>query len=219
MSFKTEADMFEPLRDYFEGAGYEIYSEVVLPGGGRADIVAANAQQIVCIEMKKTLSMTLIDQVIERKRSFAYVYIAIPERKVGFPRFLERIFRKYGIGILYVHSDGSIQTERAAVYRRAFDKKTDIRAYLKQEQKYALAGGSKGGGYITDYRLMIIRVRRYLEAKGDWIELREVLQHCETYYKSPVSSLSSALRQFESEWCEVETRNKKLHVRAKQNNN
>lgn len=219
MTFKTESDMFEPLKKHFLEAGYEVYSEVVLPGGGRADLVAANDTKIVCVEMKKSLSMDLIDQVIERKASFAYVFLAIPERKTGFPRFIERILRQYGIGILYVMKDGYIHEERPSLYRRAFDKKTNIKSYLKPEQQTGIPGGSKGGGYVTEYGLMIKQVRRYLERKKDWVELGQILKDCETYYRSPRSSLSKALRGYEKSWCELEVMNGKLHARAKVANN
>lgn len=215
MSFKTESDMFDPLKTHFEESGYEVYSEVVLPGGGRADLVAASDKQIICVEMKKSLSMDLIDQVIERKASFAYVFIAIPERKSYLPRFVERIFRKYGIGILYVTKGGRVYEKKAALYRRAFNKRTDIKSYLKPEQQTGIPGGSKGGGYVTEYSLMITRVKRYLEQKKDWVELGELLEHCEIYYSSPRSSLSKTLRGYESSWCELEVMNGRLHARAK----
>lgn len=215
MTFKTESEMFEPLKVYFEEKGYVVYSEVVLPGGGRADLVAADDKRIVCVEMKKSLSMDLIDQAIERKASFAYVFLAVPERKSYLPRFVERIFRKYGIGILYVTKGGQVYEKKAALYRRAFDKNVDIGSYLKPEQRNGIPGGSKGGGYVTEYSLMISRVRRYLERKNDWVELGKILEDCETHYSSPRSSLSKALRGYESSWCEMQVMNGRLHARAK----
>lgn len=215
MSFKTESDMFEPLKAHFVESGYEVYSEVVLPGGGRADLVAADDKQIICVEMKKSLSMDLIDQVIERKASFAHVFIAIPDRKSYFPRFVDRIFRKYGIGVLYVTKNGRVYEERKSLYRRAFNKKVDIKSYLKPEQQTGIPGGSKGGGYVTEYSLMISRVKRYLEQKKDWVELGEILEHCEIYYSSPRSSLSKTLRGYESDWCETEVINGRTHARMR----
>jgi hypothetical protein len=215
VAFKKESDMFEPVKSYLEHQGYEVYSEVVLPGGSRADIVGLDKHRTVCIEMKKTLSMDLIDQAIERKSCFAFVYLAIPERKSPLPRFVERIFRQHGFGILYVLDDGDVYEKRKPIYRRAFNKKFDPAYYLKPEQKIGVPGGTQGGGYVTDYSLMIRDVKRYLSRQTDWVELGQVLEHCEVRYSNPRSGLSKALRSFETDWCEVKKINHRLHVRMK----
>lgn len=215
MAFKKESDMFDPIKSYLERQGYEVYSEVVLPGGGRADIIGLDRHQTVCVEMKKSLSMDLIDQAIERKAYFAIVYLAIPERKGGLPRFIERIFREHGFGILHVLEDGDVYEKRKPLYRRPFSKKFESSRYLKPEHKVGVPGGTSGGGYVTDYGLMIRDVRRYLSRQADWVELGQVLQHCETRYANPRAGLSKALRSFEKDWCEVKKINRRLHVRMR----
>lgn len=220
MTFKTEADMFEPLRQFFLEHRYTVYSEVVLPGGGRADIVAVDGKYPVCIEMKKSLTLDLIEQVIERKAYFPYVLIAIPDRRTPIHKFIRRIFKEHGIGILYVNpKTESVRLVERSFYRRPYKKLKgrQLLEYLKPEQIDGLPGGTRGGGYVTDYSTTIAGVRRFLRShRGKWVSFDLVLDRCTTHYASPRSGLRQALMTFEKGWCESRVVDRRLQFRHKE---
>lgn len=214
---KNESDLFLPVKTFFEEKGYDVYSEVVLPGGGRADVVAYMEPVATVIELKKQLSMELIEQALDRRRSFPYVYVCVPERKKPLYRFVEKILRDAGIGVLEYTSGGYIRMKKAARFKRSLGfQARKWNEILRPEHKTWLEGGASGGGYVTDYRLTMERVKSYLRIKGsEWTTIDDILNHCETHYAAPKPSLSQALRKFEDAWCESKVEGRKLHFRYK----
>jgi hypothetical protein len=104
-----ETDLFAPLAAYFEAAGYRVDAEVK-----NCDLVARKDQELVLVELKTSLNLTLLLQAIERQRLSNLVYIAIPSKALGRPgsrrTALIRVFRRLEIGILTVDvSKGTVQ--------------------------------------------------------------------------------------------------------------
>lgn len=79
-----------------------------------------------------------------------------------------------------------------------------------------LKGGHSGGGYITPYRITMDNVQQYLKRAGDWRSIKDILDHCETHYASPRTSLAKALQDFEDDWCEVKKAGGKLYFRYRE---
>lgn len=90
-----------------------------------------------------------------------------------------------------------------------------------------MQGGSTCGGFYTPYRHTMQLVRELLERRrrhnsriidgnDGWMTVSEILEECETHYATPKSSLSSALRSFEHDWCEWKKEDGKLWFRATQ---
>lgn len=96
-----ESDLFEPIKDWLEERGWEVFAEV---SGyeGIADIVGRQRKMYCIVEMKTSLSHEVIDQAIRWVGYVHYIYIAIPKRKSAIPRYLEQLFREKGIGVLEV---------------------------------------------------------------------------------------------------------------------
>lgn len=54
-----ESELFEPVKEWLEEKGYEVFSEVSprYSGGKRADIIGRNSRAIAIVELKTTLSL------------------------------------------------------------------------------------------------------------------------------------------------------------------
>ncbi len=71
-----EEELFSPIKSLFENMGFTVNAEVK-----NCDVTASNADGFIVIEIKRTLSVALLAQGIDRQRTGADVYIAVPKPK------------------------------------------------------------------------------------------------------------------------------------------
>lgn len=69
----NETELYEPIRDYLIEQNYTVNSEVL-----NCDITAIKDKELIIIELKTSLNLTLILQAVNRQKSADSVYIAIP---------------------------------------------------------------------------------------------------------------------------------------------
>lgn len=204
--------MYEPLKEYMENLGYEVYPEIEVGWNKRADIIGRNSPAICIVEMKTSLSMELLDQAIRWIPYAHYIYIAIPERKKDIPVIVRRVLSQHKIGILEVSSYKwqKVHDSLPARFNRP-RLNTNWDKYLTPLHKtWDIQGGAVQGGHLTPYKRTIHHVRNYLARQRDWVYMKDILEHCETHYASPKNSLSNALRKFEHDWCETKLHKNKL---------
>jgi hypothetical protein len=236
-----ESDLFIYLKDYFSVNPYnEIFTEVLGLEGGRPDIVIRTDKKIITIvEMKTSLSMELLEQSVNWRYKANYVYIAIPERKnKRINRFALKILKDNGIGILLIKVPSKAESnidEGDLEYRdcvtemmkpKLFRPKKDVIGWnniLKHIYKYEnnIAGGSKGKGYNTPYKAMIIDVKRYIyRNKNKFVQINELIEKLDSiksHYSNPKASLYNALSSIEDEQFEMSVVNKKILFRLTEN--
>lgn len=249
-----ESDLFPPVKSWLEGNGFQVYSEVSPQRmSTRADVAGITPLLTVVVELKQTLSLDLIEQAINWIPHANYVYVAIPRRKQEVKWLVQNLLKQHGIGLLEVDlTTGEIfvrswrRAPRPRLNRRITDYiKSSLTEYHLQ---HSPDGGHAGGGYITPYRITMLKVKELLAAvrhgnrrwrvwggisrffAGDdgkqidldrdfpdgWIDIKTILQFCETHYASPRASLSHALQSFESDWCEVKKERGKLWFRLRE---
>lgn len=215
-----ESDLFVYLKNYFEvNPSNEIFTEVVGLFGGRPDIVVRNKKLITIIEMKTTLSMDLLEQVMNWRYRANYIYIAIPRPKKMINRFAYNILKENGIGILYVEIPKS-KVEMEFLNNGEIEHRYYVTEYLRPklfrvnsenwEDKLKdiyrcennIEGGSRGKGYNTPYKAMIHDVKKYIHRNKNapipLKELIETLSCVRQHYSNPKASLYSALTTIES---------------------
>lgn len=69
----AETDLYRPLYKYLSKEGYTVRSEVM-----NCDITAVKDDNLIIIELKKTLNIALLVQAVERQKITESVYVAIP---------------------------------------------------------------------------------------------------------------------------------------------
>ena len=95
-----EYELFEPVKQLFCNAGYKVNAEVL-----DCDVTAVKDDELIIIELKRSLSVTLLAQAIERQKTGAKVYIAVPKPSKYSPkRFRETLYviRKLELGLIFV---------------------------------------------------------------------------------------------------------------------
>lgn len=95
-----ESDLYEPVRALFAGLGYKVNAEVL-----DCDVTALKGDELIIIELKQSLSVILLAQALERQKTGAKVYIAVPKPKKYSPKTFRDtlyILRKLELGLIFV---------------------------------------------------------------------------------------------------------------------
>lgn len=102
-----ETDLAQPIINCLESRNWDVYQEVPC-GSGVADIVAVLDEKIWVVELKKSLSLQLLDQAIDRCAKVHYVSIGIPYRNMNRKHYyaVETILNHCGIGMFMVGANG-----------------------------------------------------------------------------------------------------------------
>lgn len=80
--------------------GYKVNAEVL-----NCDMTALKEDELIIIELKRSLSVTLLSQALDRQKTGAAVYIAVPKPKKYAPRkFRDTLYvlKKLELGLIFV---------------------------------------------------------------------------------------------------------------------
>lgn len=193
----SELEVAAPVVAYLRAAHWEVYQEVSLGYGARTiDIVATQGPLLWAVEVKRTLSIQLLDQAVDLHGYAHYVSIAVPrsntkERGVR-GRFVWQFLGHYGIGRFRVTSRSDVESlEAPALNRKALVHR--LRNCLHDEQKTMAEAGSQGG-YWTPFSMTSRNVQRFL-ADNPGCTFKELVAGIEHHYGS-ASTARSCLRKW-----------------------
>lgn len=215
-----ESDLFIYLKNYFELNPYnEIFTEVVEVSSGRPDIVVKNSNGLITIvEMKTTISMTLLEQAINWRYKTNYIYIAVPKPKKRINDFVLRILHDYGIGLLLIdvpskeylkylkskqdYADLVVEYIKPKFFRNKYVQRWNCKLCDFFKYKNNVNGGIKGGGYNTPYKVLINDVKKNIYRKKNkpisLSELIENIPYISHHYNNPKAGLYNALTNIEN---------------------
>ncbi len=170
---QRETDLYQPVKEFLEGAGYEVKSEIV-----DCDVIACKPDApIVIVELKNVFSMDLVLQGLERQSFADDVYLAIrtpatPAKRKNWRRRRRPILtlcKKLGLGLLLVDPPTPRPVEvlvDPAPYRPRKNRRQ--RTILKKEFYTRVGdpntGGSSQSKIITTYRQDALRCAATLQA-------------------------------------------------------
>lgn len=170
-----EKDLFEPLQKYFTGLGFYVHGEV-----NHCDITASKDDELIIIELKRSLNIDLLIQAAKRQRITENVYVAIP--KPGFSLFSRKwrdlclIVRRLELGLIIVSFNGDEEIVRVVFDPSPFDRKRSMNR--NKNKKISISreidgrhgnyniGGSPGTKLITVYRENSIHIACCLKKYG-----------------------------------------------------
>jgi hypothetical protein len=95
-----ESDLYAPVKAYLQDHGFEVQAEVK-----DCDLVARKDEQLLIVELKKSINLTLLIQATTRQAITSNIYVAIPEianRRSRQWRGTVSILRRLEIGLLVV---------------------------------------------------------------------------------------------------------------------
>jgi len=184
-----EADLYSPIKRFLEVQGYEVKGEI-----GRCDVVAVRGDEgPVVVELKKSLTLSLVLQAVDRLSVSDAVYVAFPSRK-GETAWRKRkkavlgLLRRLGIGLLTVSEDGAVAPVLdPGPYRPRINKRRRDRLLKEFAERVGdpEKGGSASGPRLTAYRQDAIRCARELADAGA-LELKMVRERAGVSRAGPI---------------------------------
>lgn len=175
MAVRRETDLYQPIKTFLEGQGYEVKGEV-----GDCDLLAVRGkEEPVVVEMKRRFSLELVLQGVDRLKVSDKVYLAVPEPERrngawrGRSRNMTRLCRMLGLGLLIVgapRKNGASVEPRLdpAPYQPRKSKRRRDR--LLKEFASRVGDPNHGGAtrrpIVTAYRQDALRCAELLERAG-----------------------------------------------------
>lgn len=147
-----ESDMYVPVVKMLEDMGYSVRGEVK-----SCDITAAKDGEIIVIEMKKSFTMKLVYQIIDRQTFSKNVYACIPrsEKKAN---DMMRLLKRLDAGLITVALDSPLKLVQIVFEPSGMKKITNSqkKKALEKEANSRTAdlntGGTSRTKLVTAYR-------------------------------------------------------------------
>lgn len=164
-----ETDVAKPIEDFLEGLGYTVRSEV-----NDCDITATKENELLVVECKKSLSLKLIYQALDRQEFSDSVYIAFPlpaGKRIPNQKHLLRLCKRLEMGIILVHFLKTKQRVEVLLdpreYRRVnrVKKRQAVLSEIANRSRNFNTGGTKGS-VMTAYKENVLIIARHLRDLG-----------------------------------------------------
>lgn len=166
-----ETDLYLPIKTYLEAQGYTVKAEIK-----DCDLVAQRCEEApVIIELKRSFSISLLLQGIDRQAMTDAVYIAVPasqgKRWTAQIKEVVKLCRRLGLGLITVRFDMTppsvlVHCDPGPYKPRKFKKRKE--ALLQEFERRvgdANIGGQTRRKVMTAYRQDALRIATAL-AKG-----------------------------------------------------
>ena len=168
----SETDLAHPLYVYLVSQGYRVRSEVK-----DCDIAAVRGDELLVIEIKKTLNLTLISQAAKRQRITDKVYMAIPRPASTWKwhvenRAVKHVVRRLELGLIFVSLEKDKPAVDVVLHPAPFlrrKKPAHKRAVLEEIESRTAdfnTAGSTRTKLMTAYRENAVRIACCLKAAG-----------------------------------------------------
>ncbi|HVP17858.1 MAG TPA: DUF2161 family putative PD-(D/E)XK-type phosphodiesterase [Spirochaetia bacterium] len=168
----TETDLARPLCDWLSAQGYTVRSEVK-----DCDIAALRGDELLIVEIKKTLNLALLVQAAERQRITDSVYVAVPRPASKWKwskesRGVFHLLRRLELGLILVSpSNGEPPVDivfhpKPLVRRRRAPSRRAVVAEIAGRIADFNTAGSSRKPLVTAYRESAIHVACALLGRG-----------------------------------------------------
>ncbi len=167
----TESSLSAPIAAYLRELGYSVRAEIA-----HCDLIAVRGNEIVAVELKRSLNLTVLAQAARRQQMADRVYIGVarPRQSMRSARWrgVLQLLRRLEMGLLYVDLRLSPPRVEAALEpaHHALKRKSKARqAVLQEVENRSLdlnVGGSSRRKLMTGYRENALRIAFLLERHG-----------------------------------------------------
>lgn len=167
-----EEDLYAPVQSYLVRLGYTVRGEVK-----NWDITAVRGGELIAVELKCSMNLTLLVQATQRQRAADSVYVAIPRPKGGIHtrpwRHTCHLLRRLELGLILVSFSGKTPRVEVVFHPEplAPRKNSGLRRSVLREMEGRSGDWNTGGvtkkKLMTAYRENAIFVACGLEKLGD----------------------------------------------------
>ncbi len=166
-----ETDLYPPLQKYLTEQGYTVRAEV-----NGCDVTAAKGDDLIVIELKRSVNLTLLVQATRRQRITDSVYVAVPAPPGGIWtkqwKGIRHVLRRLELGLILVTVRSRVPRVEIVFHPVPFDRKKQKRARraVLQEMEGRSGdfntGGSTQRKLVTAYRESAIHIACLLDLRG-----------------------------------------------------
>ncbi len=166
-----EAELFPYLKEFLENNKYTVRAEVK-----NCDITATRDDELVIIEIKTSISTTLLIQATDRQRISDSVYVAVPKPSKHVTRRhwrgVQHLLRRLELGLIVVNPRGRIKKVEILfhplpfVKRKNSKRKKNILKEIEGRSRNLNTGGVTREKIVTAYRENAIKVALLLKNLG-----------------------------------------------------
>lgn len=171
----NETDLYQPVKDYLTQQGYSVYSEVK-----NCDVTAVKGDELVVVELKLSVNLTLLVQAAQRQCVADLVYVAVPypRQSLYSPawRGITHLLRRLELGLILVKLNGRepaievvfhpVPFSRVRSFQRAKKKRSGIIKEICSRSDDYNTGGSSKQKLLTAYRENAIQIACCLKKFG-----------------------------------------------------
>lgn len=168
----AETDLYAPVAAWLAAQGFTVRGEV-----NGCDLAAVRGDELVVVELKKTLNLTLLAQAVQRQSITPSVYVAIPRPRnkwkwLGKMRDELAVLRRLEIGLLLVAVEAgkpaveAVSHPEAVPPRQRHPKRRAILREVGNRSGDFNTGGSCRRKLVTAYRENAIQIACCLEVLG-----------------------------------------------------
>ncbi len=168
---ERETDLYGPVRDYLIARGYTVRSEVL-----GCDIAATRGDDLIIVELKRALTVSLLLQATQRQRAADSVYVAIPKppyrNQRARWRHAQHLLKRLELGLILVSFATAVPTVEIAFHPQPFAPRRDKKRRRAIIQEIAgrsgeyNEGGSSRRKIVTAYRETAIFIACCLDRYG-----------------------------------------------------
>jgi hypothetical protein len=162
-----ESDLYLPIKNHLQNLGFQVKGEIK-----DCDIVAKKGDDILIVELKLTLNITLLMQAVDRLTVADNVYIAIPKQSPMFKnksKQVKKLLARLGVGLIVVDIQKTQQYVEVINDPQDYTPRKNKRKQAALLKEFTLRQGDtqKGGSTrskpgLTAYRQRSIRIAKYL---------------------------------------------------------
>lgn len=143
-----ETDLYKPIYDFFTEQGYRVRGEVK-----NCDITAVRDEELVVVELKTGMNLTLVTQAVQRQRISDLVYVAVPYPKKGIYaegwNGIMHLLRRLELGLIFVKFSGKKPGVEVVLCPEPFDRLKSIRRSKVKRHSIIREIESRTGDYNT----------------------------------------------------------------------
>ncbi len=150
------------IEQFLLAHGYAVQAEL-----GHIDLLARDGNLLIAVEVKRTLSLRVVEQAVKRQAACDLCWVAVPRPARGKLRGDSvAVLKRLGLGLLLVDGAGGVEVKLAPL-RRPEIIQSRARARLLRESAARLGRfnvpGASGGVRVTAYRQQALRVAMLLK--------------------------------------------------------
>ncbi len=96
----AETDLYQPVKEFLSRLGYQVCGEAA-----GCDIAAVHGEELIAVELKRSISLKLLSQAVERQEACDGVYLAVPVSGSAYPSGFKanlRLIRRLELGLLLI---------------------------------------------------------------------------------------------------------------------